>query len=105
MAKKKIIKRGPYEGLTLISEGTLIYQENEAKDALSFPFKQVPTGNMKLEWLTPSYCKDGDIDRCPAPCGACLENPNAGSLICLRIEYAFIFDEDASLEQSKRLIH
>lgn len=37
MANKNVIKRGPYEGLTLINVDTLKQQKKEAKRALNFP--------------------------------------------------------------------
>lgn len=50
-------------GLHIVSVSELWKQEKEEKSLQDFPviqFKQLP------------YCTNGDLDRCPHKCGACL---------------------------------
>lgn len=78
MAKK--IRRGEFKGLKELTESELEIQEISAKNAEVIPTKKVVISTGKERNLTPNWCKNGDIDRCPAPCGACVDNPHAGPL-------------------------
>ena len=100
MTKKRITK-GPCKGLREISERTLREQVQEMIETLAIPVKKrLMPGRRKKEKLTPSYCRNGDIERCPAPCGACLVNPKAGSLTASRWKYIDVLDTDAYMAQN-----
>ena len=95
MAKR--ITKGPLKGFREVSTGTIQQQTKEAKQSLVFPLKEEPTGQFIAGKLTGSHCKNGDLDRCPAPCGACLDNPAAGTMYGYRPEFRKVLDTNAYL--------
>lgn len=96
---KKTIKKGEYAGLKIINESTL---ENEAMIAsLEIPTKKHTT--VKKEKLTPSWCCNGDLDKCPAPCGACLQSSAAPVLHGKRYYKKEVLNKKKFFEQNQLL--
>lgn len=100
--KKKIIETGECEGLTEVSEDILEQREKKAKASTEIPVKQQLTGIEIEAKLTPEYCL-GDLERCPAPCGACVYDKNAPFIEGTRFNYQTVLDTEAYLAQNPRL--
>ncbi|MFA6255926.1 MAG: hypothetical protein WC606_01960 [Candidatus Absconditabacterales bacterium] len=90
MTKKT--QRGTLKSLKIISANTLKTQERLAKIETTIPVKTVIKAIQPDVHLTPDHCKNGNINICPAPCGACLENKNARSLRGIRLQYEKVLD-------------
>jgi hypothetical protein len=97
----KRITKGEFRGLNEISEYELQQKDMLAKEAIAIPTqnKVVAVGHKRN--LTSDWCKNGDIDRCPAPCGACLYSTNVGTLQVRKAKIIQILDEFAYLVQIK----
>lgn len=88
------IKKGECKGLKEINENIIEKQENQARSCQNFPTKDVVSGKFEIAKMTPPWCC-GDIERCPAPCGACQQVSDAGTRHGMRIGYKKIFNVNA----------
>lgn len=87
------------KGFKKITEKALKRQEEEAKRSVEFP--TIPSLVAKnVRKLAPDYCTNGDMDRCPAPCGACLYVNNPASVVGIELEYIPILDTRVYLNQN-----
>lgn len=91
-------------GVRIITENTLKRQAKQDQRAMEIPTKNeaVATGRI-VRSLTPDWCKNGDMDHCPAPCGACLYVPKAGSRKVRKAKIVEVFDELAYLGLPKNI--
>lgn len=100
MKKAKRIKEGVCKGLIEISAEMLQRKEKRAKAQETIPVKKMDVIEMGVKF-TPEYCLQ-DMETCPAPCGACLYEPNVGSLYGTRLSVHETLDMEKYQKQSHR---
>ncbi len=104
MKKIKKIKRGELVGLNEISEEQFLANEKMANELMEVPIKNIVVPFGSEMYMTPNWCKNGDMERCPAPCGACLDNSNPRFLKVRKAITIQRLDVDAYNLQSKNLL-
>ncbi|EKD25056.1 MAG: hypothetical protein ACD_80C00126G0005 [uncultured bacterium (gcode 4)] len=92
-------------GLRKITEKTLEKQSIAAQKAMKFPTMIDPSNliGVKDSNLTLDHCKNGDMDRCQAPCGACLQVNNPAEIVGVKLIYGEKLDVSAYLAQNPKL--
>ncbi len=91
-------------GVRIITENTLKRQAKQDQRAMEIPTKnEVVAIGRTVRSLTPDWCKNGDIEHCPAPCGACLYEPKAGSRKVRKAKVIEVLDEFAYLGQPNKI--
>lgn len=78
MKNSKVIKNGAYAGLTQFTAETMERKEHWARTQSTIPVIEYPTVVELSANLTPPWCCS-DMEKCPAPCGACLYGANAST--------------------------
>jgi hypothetical protein len=101
---EKKIGTGPCVGLIGVDASEVQMREMEELTTSEIPTKQKPIRFGTPQPLVPDYCPNGDLDKCPAPCGACLDAPNAHLMKGVPIlEVVTVLDTDAYLAEYPKL--